>query len=73
VRVSGKDTHLHASFQRLMEEYEVKFFHRARKDDPDRVPKLSRQDIIDVARQVFREVPMPGWWARAALILGAMH
>ena len=56
-----------------MEEYEVKFFHRARKDDPDRVPKLSRQDIIDVARQVFREVPMPGWWARVALILGAMH
>ena len=56
--VSGKDTHLHALFQRLMEEYEVKFLHAARKDDPDRIPKLSRQNILDLVLQAFRETPM---------------
>ena len=72
VCVSGKDTHLHASFQRLMEEYEVKFLHGARKNDPDRVPKLTRQNILDVVRQAFREVPMPGWWAFFFVFLVAM-
>jgi len=46
-----KDTHLHALFQRLMEQTEVPVAHAARKDDPDRVPKLSRQGILDVVRE----------------------
>ena len=58
VALAGEDTHLHASFQRLMEELEVKLLHRARKDEPDRVPKLSRQDIVDLVREVFMDISM---------------
>ena len=50
-RVAVKDTHLHAEVQRMMEQLEVKHFHSARKDDPDRVPKLSYQEIVDIVRE----------------------
>jgi hypothetical protein len=48
----AKDTHLHALFQRLMEQLEVSVAHEKRKEDPNRVPKLSRQEVIDVVREV---------------------
>ena len=51
MHVLVKDTHLHALFQRLMEQVEVRVAHLARKDDPDRVPKLSRQGVLDVVRE----------------------
>ena len=52
-RVAVKDTHLHAEVQRMMEQLEVKHFHSARKDDPDRVPKLSYQEIVDIVREAL--------------------
>ena len=48
----AEDIHLHASFQRLMEQTEVDVALEKRKEAPNRVPKLSRQDVIDVVRQV---------------------
>ena len=48
----AKDTHLHAVLQRCMESAEVESAHRKRKDDPARVPKFSRQEIIDIVREV---------------------
>ena len=47
-----EDTHLHALFQRLLEQIEVQVAHAARKQDPDRIPKLSRQGILDLVREV---------------------
>ena len=49
---AAEDTHLHASFQQLMEQTEVSVAHEKRKEDPNRVPKLSRQDVSDVVREV---------------------
>ena len=47
-----EDTHLHATLQRLLEQVEVRVAHEARKDNPERVPKLDRQGIVDVVREV---------------------
>ena len=47
-----EDTHLHATLQRLLEQVEVRVAHDARRDNPERVPKLDRQGIIDVVREV---------------------
>ena len=47
-----EDTHLHATLQRLLEQVEVRAAHDARRDNPERVPKLDRQGIIDVVREV---------------------
>ena len=46
-----EDTHLHALFQRLLEQIEVQLAHAARKQDPDRIPKLSRQGVLDLVRE----------------------
>ena len=53
----AEEIHLHASFQRLMEQTEVSVAHEKRKEDPNRVPKLSRQDVIDVVRRVPPTIP----------------
>ncbi len=45
------DTHLHACLQRLMEQAEVRIAHEKRKENPDKVPKLNRQEIVDLTRQ----------------------
>ena len=47
-----EDTHLHATLQRLLEQVEVRAAHDARRDNPERVPNLDRQGIIDVVREV---------------------
>ncbi len=60
VELPAKDTHLHAIFQRLMEQTEVEFQHSKRKEDPDKIPKLSRQDVLDVVRHVWLSVDHNG-------------
>ena len=36
-----------------MEQLEVKHFHLARKDNPERVPKLNYQDVVDIVREAL--------------------
>ena len=51
--VLAKDTHLHASVQRRLEELEVQRQFNKRKEDPGRVPKLSRADIVDLVAEMW--------------------
>ena len=49
----AEDTHLHASLQRTFETVEVALAHECRKQEPDKTPKFSRQDIVDIVRQAW--------------------
>ena len=54
------DTHLHASLQRRVEETEVQITYEQRRRDPDRTPKLSRQDIVDLVKCVWSGIDHAG-------------
>ena len=48
-----KDTHLHASVQRRLEELEVQRHYDKHKENPRLVPKLSRSDIVDLVQEMW--------------------
>ena len=47
------DTHLHALVQRSMEQLETQEQYEQRRQHPGRVPKLSRQAVIDIVREMW--------------------
>ena len=51
------DTHLHALVQRRMEELETVEFFNQRRDNPSKVARLSRQNIVDIVRQMWLGIP----------------
>ena len=50
------DTHLHAQVQRTMEQLETRVQYDQRRQNPGHVPKLSRQDVIDVVREMWLSI-----------------
>ena len=51
------DTHLHALVQRRMEELETVEFYNQRRDNPSKVARLSRQNIVDIVREMWLGIP----------------
>ena len=51
------DTHLHALVQRRMEELETVEFYNQRRDNPSKVARLTRQNIVDLVRQMWLGLP----------------
>lgn len=47
------DTHLHALVQRRMEELETREMYHQRRDDPSKVARLTRQLVVDLAREMW--------------------
>ena len=52
----AEDTHLHALLQRLLEQLEVDIAFNKRQLAPDRIPKLSRQEILDLVANVWQQI-----------------
>ena len=52
----AQDTHLHALLQRLLEQLEVDEAYHQRQRRPDRIPKLTKQAVIDVVQQVWMQL-----------------
>ncbi len=50
------DTHLHALVQRKMEELETVAQYNQRRDDPSKIARLSRQNVIDIVREMWLSI-----------------
>ena len=50
------DTHLHAMVQRVMEQLETRELYRQRREEPDKVARLTRQAVLDVVSETWRSI-----------------